>query len=363
MRPKIIAHIGEIKVTPEGGAGRVAWHWIRNLENRGYEVLQFGTHEVGPLFHSSLFPYAASRCLKRSGKTPDLLLVHEPASGVFINRKIPVVLFSHGLERRNWNQRLDNPILSEGKIRLRTRLLFPLWRLRQCERGLANARRLLLINSDDRLFVMNHYKRSSEDIFVFKNGVESVNEDWKGPSTDGRFTVLFNGTWIKRKGIDTLVTAAELLQARSVPIYWLLIGTGCDESQVRSSWPRNLQSFLEIVPSFMSSEERKFLARASVFVLPSLFEGQPLSLLQAMASGMCCITTNTCGQKDLVVDKSNGILFEPGDAKALAAEIEAVLRDPVYRGNLGHAARISMRGRDWARVAEETMSWVTSVID
>jgi len=190
-----------------------------------------------------------------------------------------------------------------------------------------------------------------------------VNEDWNDPSTDGRFIVLFNGTWIKRKGIDTLVTAAELLQARGVTIYWLLIGTGCDESKVRSSWPRSLQSSLEIVPSFMNSEERKFLARASVFVLPSLFEGQPLSLLQAMASGICCITTNTCGQKDVVVDKSNGILFEPGDAKALAAEIEAVLRDPVYRRNLGQAARISMRGRDWARVAEETMSWVTSVID
>jgi glycosyltransferase involved in cell wall biosynthesis len=81
------------------------------------------------------------------------------------------------------------------------------------------------------------------------------------------------------------------------------------------------------------------LASCDVFVLPSLYEGLPLSLLEAMASGRPTIATDVAGSNEVVRHAVSGLLVPPADATAMADAIRRVLADPVEAERLGRAGR------------------------
>ena len=93
-------------------------------------------------------------------------------------------------------------------------------------------------------------------------------------------------------------------------------------------------------------------------MLPSFFEGQPLSLLQAMETGRCCITTDCCGQRDLIRHTQNGLLHQPGDAVQLASLIEECAKSEGLRKSLGHRAKLTVQGRSWEQVGSEVVDFV-----
>ncbi len=91
---------------------------------------------------------------------------------------------------------------------------------------------------------------------------------------------------------------------------------------------------------WLQSEQRDaLLAEGAVFVLPSLSEGMPIALLEAMANGLPIIATRVGAIPDLIEDGVDGVLVEPGDPAALAAALAAVLGDAERRAALGVAAR------------------------
>ena len=361
MGKKVIVHVSEVDISLSSGMGRVEYYWKAALENRGYEFIHIGSSEVGPMKHQGLFPRKAWKYYKQLNIRPDALIVHEPAGGYFTNLGIPCFLESHGIERRNWENQLNGLIPLGIRISSRTKLLFPLWRLRGCDQGLRKADKLLLINSEDRDYAMKKYNRSKDDIFVFRNGVNSQEKEIY-PVQEGKFTVLFNGTWIERKGTKLLVKAAEMLRDKGYSPQYLLIGSGKDENDVMNDWPADLRPQVQVVSRFKPEEEASFLAKASVFVLPSYFEGQPLSLLQAMSAGKCSITSNCCGQKDIVEHGRTGLLFEPGNAEQLASLIESAIKDRSMAETLGANARQMVSQRSWSSVSDEVATYIINNI-
>lgn len=355
---QLVVHVAQIDITEESGMGRVAWHWKREFERRGYKFVHIGNEQVGALPHPGLFPYAAYRAYKNLRSPAALLLVHEPASGIFTRWVRPAIVFSHGLERRGWQLSLQGK--GGAKVRRRTRVLFPLWRLRQCDSGLRNAARLLLINRQDAAFAEEYYRRDARRIFVFKNGVyPSILDEIHQPTVP---TILFLGSWLERKGVSTLVDAAQILEKKSVCTNWLLVGTGVDREKILPRWPESIRPFVEVVPKFVKGSEESFFTRASLFVLPSYFEGQPLALLQAMEAGRCCITTDCCGQRDLIRHGFNGLLHMPGDAHRLASLIEECLADKKLITMLGGNAKYSVQGRNWEAVSSEVVDFTERVM-
>jgi glycosyltransferase involved in cell wall biosynthesis len=81
------------------------------------------------------------------------------------------------------------------------------------------------------------------------------------------------------------------------------------------------------------------MAAADVFVLPSLNEGLPLTVLEAMASGTPAIATAIGGTDEVISDGRTGLLVPPRDARALAHAIERLLHDPDLARQLGRAGR------------------------
>jgi glycosyltransferase involved in cell wall biosynthesis len=85
-----------------------------------------------------------------------------------------------------------------------------------------------------------------------------------------------------------------------------------------------------------------FVRRSQVFVLPSYFEGQPMSILEAMANGLCVVSTPVGGIPDLIDDRC-GILVEPGDVEGLADALREVTTNAVLRTALGSSALTRVR--------------------
>jgi glycosyltransferase involved in cell wall biosynthesis len=82
-----------------------------------------------------------------------------------------------------------------------------------------------------------------------------------------------------------------------------------------------------------------WLALAEVFVLPSLYEGLPLSLLEAMAQGLPCIATAVDGNREVLRDQENGLLCPAADGPSLAQTLEVLLTNPAFRQRLGNQAQ------------------------
>jgi glycosyltransferase involved in cell wall biosynthesis len=348
-----ILYVAEAPVSPSSGMGRIAWHWQQEALRRGHRWSSLTPAELGPSRHPALFPSKARRAFSSLAGRPDLIVAHEPAAASFLGLSLPLAVLSHGLERRQW---LDLLAARYGQPRpgRKSRLLTPLWRIHPSHRAIGRADLLLLSNKADEQFVIQQCDRRSAECLVFRNGVEPsqcvVSERQERPLTIG-----FLASWLPRKGIATLLEAARQLSTGPHRPHWLLAGTGASEAEIRAQWPPALQDHLRVVPSFPPEAEAQLLAELDVFVLPSFYEGQPLSLLQAMAAGLPCVASACCGQLDLIEPGRTGLLFPPGDAAQLAACLTELLASDARRQQLGQAAQNTVRDRAWPLVSAEVI--------
>ncbi len=82
-------------------------------------------------------------------------------------------------------------------------------------------------------------------------------------------------------------------------------------------------------------QKNSLLEESSVFILPSYYEGLPISILEAMAAGMAILATKVGGIPSIVTEGENGLLFEPGDIEQIADSLEQLLLNRQLRCAMG----------------------------
>ena len=98
------------------------------------------------------------------------------------------------------------------------------------------------------------------------------------------------------------------------------------------------------------------LAAADIFTLPSRFEGLPMSVIEAMLTGLPVVATNVRGPAEQVVDGVTGLSVPPGDAAALGSALSRLVRDPALRARMGQAGRQrALEYYDEAKVLARTL--------
>lgn len=151
-----------------------------------------------------------------------------------------------------------------------------------------------------------------------------------------------------QKGLDVLVAAAELVDGPR----FVIAGEGTERERLARGIRVRILGHREDVPAL--------LAAADAFVLPSLFEGTPIALIEAMAAGKAIVATAIPGVDELVVADESALLVPPGDPVALAAALRRVVAEPELRARLGAAAR--RRAHEMFSI-ETSTSRVMSVYD
>jgi len=159
------------------------------------------------------------------------------------------------------------------------------------------------------------------------------------------FVIGYIGSLLRTKGIGTLIKAFSLFQNPSdMNLYLLIVGNGERKKEIENI-VRKMKLQSVIVPGFRK-DIAKVLAAMNVFVLPSLSEGCPFSLLEAMAAGKAIVASNIPGIREIVEDEMEAILINPNDVNMLEQAILRLYDDRELREKLGRNAKKKVRQYD-----------------
>jgi glycosyltransferase involved in cell wall biosynthesis len=146
--------------------------------------------------------------------------------------------------------------------------------------------------------------------------------------------ILYAGSLIPRKGYADLIRAFHLIREQSAG--WKLVFAGAGEIEEGKQLAResSISDRIEFA-GWVSGEEKELLfASASIFCLPSYAEGFPMAILDAWSYGLPVIATPVGGIPDILKDKVNGLLFNPGDILTLTRQLLLLIEHPELRDAL-----------------------------
>lgn len=152
----------------------------------------------------------------------------------------------------------------------------------------------------------------------------------------GEFRLGYIGRLVPAKGLDTLVRALALVPDRRVQL--CMIGDGPQRDEL-AALAKQLGVAQRVNFYGYRADRLSFLKQMDAFVLPSLSEGIPRSVLEAMAANVAVVASDIPGCRVLVHDGRTGLLAPVGDAPALAAAIARVVGDPDLRSRLAAAGK------------------------
>lgn len=158
------------------------------------------------------------------------------------------------------------------------------------------------------------------------------------PRTPVSEEVLFLGRLWQEKGAYDLVDATARLASEFPGMRVVCAGDGDVKALQARAAELGVAQNLSFPGWVDGAAKDALLARASIFVLPSYFEGLPMGVLEAMINGIPVVATPVGGIPD-ALGRDGGLLVNPGDVAALAAALGTLLRDPALRARMGAYGR------------------------
>lgn len=215
---------------------------------------------------------------------------------------------------------------------------------------------LIVLSKAAKSYFKDEYGR---DATVIPNGIDSkiprpadyISSEWS--LSTGSY-ILFLGRLVPEKRPELLIEAFKGLDTDKKLV---IAGGGSDTSEYESQL-RELAAGDEriVFTGFVSGRPLEELySNCFTYVLPSDVEGMPMSLLEAMAYGCCCVTSDISECSDVLA--GNGVTFEKGNASALQSELRELLANNSLASQLGARARGHVEQTyTWDSVVERTLA-------
>lgn len=269
----------------------------------------------------------------------------------------PDVLVAHGFSEHIWGRMagLWAKVPSLVHVEHNSRERYTAWRLKLSQ-WLANKTDALVGVSEgvkSRLLELGFPK---EKCMAISNGVDwSKFESVPRLEWDKRLPqVIMASRFAKQKDQPTLIQAMRILKAQQVQTKLSLAGLGktrlLQQSQ-KVSAELGLTEQIEFLGHAANMPE--LLAKHQIFVLSTHYEGMPLALIEAMASGCACIGTDVVGVREVIEHGVTGLLVPENNAQAIADAIAMLLNNPEKAENLGTAARAAVQQHFTLQVMNE----------
>ena len=175
---------------------------------------------------------------------------------------------------------------------------------------------------------------SEEKIMVFPNSIEcpiEIAPDYQ------KKELLFLGRLCKEKGIRELLEAVGVLRKEFPDLNLYLGGVWVDE-ELKEMADAN-REYIHQLGWVNGKTKEEYLRKCNIFVLPTYFEGLPMSLLEGMAYGCACVASEVGGIPQVVKKEEDGILIPSKDVTALEQALRRLLLDTDLQKRLGKNAR------------------------
>ncbi len=184
-------------------------------------------------------------------------------------------------------------------------------------------------------------------IATIHNGVDTQRFAFHGPSAAG--PALFVGRLSPEKDLETLIRAAAMVSRRRPSFRLVLAGDGPCKGRLRSlAGELQVQEHVQFVGAV--GDVPSLLRTAGVFVLSSISEGLPVTVLEAMATGLPVVATAVGGTPEVVEHGVSGLLTPSGDHAALGDALEQVMADTEKAALMGRAGRLRVESEFTSRV-------------
>jgi glycosyltransferase involved in cell wall biosynthesis len=350
----------------EGGVAGVVYGVGHGLEQRGHNVEYLlkgdlpARDYLPARFQELEFAFELAHFLRRNPGRFSVVNIHAPAGCVYgLTRSIwpecqrdrPAhVMTLHGLEaRRAYGMSREARKGKSYYFNFRNRVWHSFYHRPRFYLSIKTADHAICFSREVWSALQLRYGLDPDQVSYVPNGVEErlfIPRQF-APGVSGR--LLFVGTWLDQRGIFYIRDALRNLSKRLPCLRLTIAGCGTDPEQIKSFFEPALRPLLDVISMVPSDQMPALYARNDIFVFPSIVEGTPLAVQEAMASGLAVVTAESCGMIDLVEHEFNGLLVPPADAAALESAIWRLSQDAGLRATLGRAATETMRRHTWAR--------------
>jgi len=193
------------------------------------------------------------------------------------------------------------------------------------------ADKIIISSLTDRDFICRVFHISPDKITLLRNFIDV---DLFCPQETGKSenAILYIGRLNKRKNILSLIKALE-----GTSIRLDIIGDG-DQKDVLEDYALKKGVDVHFLGTFQNNELPKYINRYNAYILPSLYENNPKTLLEAMSCGIAVIGTNVEGIRELIKNKDNGLLCEI-DSISIKNAISTLMDNKDLKEKLGENAR------------------------
>jgi len=187
---------------------------------------------------------------------------------------------------------------------------------------------------------------------VVRNAVDI--KEFTPQPTEGK-SLLFVGRFVRNNGVQDLVAALPTVLEAHPDASIHLVGSGPMETLVQETVNSNGLADAVTMHGYVDNIS-KLYDLANVFCRPSYSEGLPLTMLEAMASGVPPVVTAIAGVPEVVTDGETGILLEPGDPERIGQAVTELFDDPERRNQLSRNAReFVSQNHSWEQRTKKVM--------
>ena len=197
----------------------------------------------------------------------------------------------------------------------------------------------ILNNANSVIALTEHMKKemqkiSAKEISVIPNGIDIDRFNDSSPkfSESSDTKIIFVGNLRLEKGLSYLIEAMRYITKKDINSRLLIVGEGPQKENLEKLVTKlNINDIVTFSGKVATEEVPVYLKNSDIFTLPSLQEGFPNVLLEAMASGLPVVATDVNGINEIIEDCKNGFLVRPQNSKEIAEKILLLLEDNELR--------------------------------
>jgi glycosyltransferase involved in cell wall biosynthesis len=317
-------------LSSEGGNRTIAEELAERLGSAGYSIITTSSQRSRPLRLLEMILTAWSRRQEYQIAYVEVysgaaFLWAEAVCGVLHLMKKPFLLALHGgnlpIFAQRWPDRVKRLLEDASKVTAPSRYL---------------------------LEAMRSYR---SDIRLVPNLIELEHYSFRSRSKPSPHLV-----WLRAfhaiYNPEMAVHVIALLQKSFPTVHLTMIGPdkhdGSFQKTQRLVEELAMQDHIAIVPGIPKSRVPEYLAQADIFMNTTNVDNTPVSMIEALACGLCVVSTNVGGIPYLLEEEKNALLGSPSDPQAMAHAIHRILTEPGLAARLSFTARCKAEQFDWS---------------
>jgi glycosyltransferase involved in cell wall biosynthesis len=224
--------------------------------------------------------------------------------------------------------------------------LLPLYKKFFLGTVLRRAKKIIVFSEEQSLLIRDKYNLKNEQIVIIPNGVaDKFFYEKEMPVQRSLMRILYVGRLSPQKRIDRMIEAVSFLD---FPAQIIIVGDGQDRKMLEQIVKKLALNNITFLGKKFGDELISCYRQADVFLIPSEKEGMPLSVLEAMASGLPIVGSDVIGIRELIKDV--GILVEDPSPETFAKALKKIWEEPKLFQKLSLQSKMKAEQYSWKKL-------------